>query len=89
MSCPHCLEDAKFMGYRCCERICLFGRVVYERAYHASEHLLDFAKVLHKNEDARQQQTAAWCHQLKHTGGASLLSDIESLGPGRSLAGCA
>lgn len=47
--------------------------------YHASEHLLEFARVLHKDDDERQQQTRVWCHQLKHEGGASLLSQIESL----------
>ena len=46
--------------------------------YHASEHLLEFAKVLHRNDDARQQQTQAWCHTLKHEGGESLLQELEA-----------
>ena len=46
--------------------------------YHASEHLLEFAKVLHRDDEARQQQTQAWCHKLKHEGGQSLLRELEA-----------
>lgn len=46
--------------------------------YHASEHLLEFAKVLHRDDEARQQQTQAWCHTLKHEGIQRLLCELES-----------
>ena len=46
--------------------------------YHASEHLLEFAKVLHRDDEARQQQTQAGCHKLKHEGGQSLLRELEA-----------
>ncbi|MCH8244039.1 MAG: hypothetical protein IH897_15735 [Planctomycetes bacterium] len=46
--------------------------------YHASEHLLEFAKVLHRDDEARQRQTKAWCHTLKHEGGESLLRELEA-----------
>ena len=52
--------------------------------YHASEHLLEFAKVLHRNDDARQQQTRAWCHTLKHAGGERLLQELEALDVSRA-----
>jgi hypothetical protein len=45
--------------------------------YHASEHLLEFAKVLDRNDEVRQRQTRAWCHKLKHEGGESLLRELE------------
>ena len=38
MSCPHCCEDAKFIGYRVCRPTCLFGKIVYERAYYHCRH---------------------------------------------------
>ena len=38
MSCPHCQEDAKFVGYRRCRPTCLFGKIVYERAYYHCRH---------------------------------------------------
>lgn len=47
--------------------------------YHASEHLTEFAKQLIRDEDKRTDQVSAWCHQLKHQGGASLLAELESL----------
>ena len=46
--------------------------------YHASEHLLEFAKVLCRDDEARQQQTQAWCHTLKHEGGQSLLRELKA-----------
>ncbi len=33
MSCPECRSDAKFIGDRSCRPTCLFGEIVYERAY--------------------------------------------------------
>ena len=46
--------------------------------YHASEHLLEFAKVLDRDDESRQQQTKAWCHTLKHEGIEILLCELES-----------
>lgn len=48
--------------------------------YHASEHVANLARALHPaDEEAFQQQTHAWCHQLKHQGGAALLAMFEQL----------
>jgi hypothetical protein len=48
--------------------------------YHASEHVLEFAKGLFAgDEPARQAQVDAWCHKLKQEGGRALLSELESL----------
>jgi hypothetical protein len=48
--------------------------------YHASEHVLEFAKVLLAgDEPARQAQVDAWCHKLKQEGGRALQSELESL----------
>lgn len=47
--------------------------------YHASEHLTEFAKLLHAADDARQEQTKAWCHTLKWKGGEHLLGELEAL----------
>lgn len=48
--------------------------------YHAGEHLCEFAKVLHPhNEGARKKRTDAWCDTLKHSGGETLLAELESL----------
>ena len=47
--------------------------------YHASEHLTEFAKLWIREESQRTEQVSAWCHQLKHEGGASLLSELETL----------
>lgn len=38
MSCPTCGEDAKFVGYRSCQPLCLFGKIVYERPYYHCRH---------------------------------------------------
>jgi hypothetical protein len=48
--------------------------------YHASEHVANLARCLHPlDEEAFLQQTQAWCHQLKHEGGAALLATWERL----------
>lgn len=52
--------------------------------YHASEHVANLARALHPHEDDFQKQNAAWCHQLKHEGGAALLAAWEQL----DLSGC-
>jgi hypothetical protein len=48
--------------------------------YHGSEHVAGLARALHPgDEQAFQRQAEAWCHQLKHEGGASLLATWEQL----------
>lgn len=48
--------------------------------YHASEHVLEFAKVFLADEaEVRQQQVEAWCHTLKHQGGEALLEELQRL----------
>jgi hypothetical protein len=47
--------------------------------WHASEHLLELAKLLHaQDEAARQQLHQQWCHLLKHRGGTALIEHLES-----------
>jgi hypothetical protein len=43
---------------------------------HATEHLTPLAKRLRVGE-AGNELLSAWCHQLKHEGGARLLADLE------------
>jgi hypothetical protein len=47
--------------------------------WHASEHLQEFANLLISDEQQRQTQMEAWCHRLKHQGGAAVLDQLESL----------
>jgi hypothetical protein len=47
--------------------------------YHASEHVLEFAKVWVPNDTDRKRQVDEWCHTLKHEGGAALLRALEAL----------
>ena len=48
--------------------------------YHASEHVANLVRALHPtDEPAFQRQLHAWCHQLKHEGGAALLATLEQL----------
>lgn len=47
--------------------------------WHASEHLQEFANVLLVDEAQRKTQVTAWCHRLKHAGGAAVLAELESL----------
>jgi hypothetical protein len=47
--------------------------------YHAAEHLREFAKVLFPQPESRQSPLDAWCHTLKHQGGAALLAELEGL----------
>jgi len=42
--------------------------------WHASEYLTELGAALYPQEEPRrQQQVAAWCHQLKHEGGLSIV----------------
>lgn len=48
--------------------------------FHASQHVAGLAEALHPLDDAaRQGQIKAWCHQLKHAGGSSLLAEWEAI----------
>jgi hypothetical protein len=48
--------------------------------YHAAAHLNDLAKALHPADEGRAAARAgAWCHTLKHEGGAALLAGLEGL----------
>jgi hypothetical protein len=47
--------------------------------FHAAEHAVEFAKVVHpQDETTRTKQADAWCHTLKHQGGQALLWELES-----------
>jgi hypothetical protein len=45
---------------------------------HATEHLTPLAKLLRPGKPG-EDLLSAWCHQLKHAGGSSLLADLEKL----------
>jgi len=47
--------------------------------FHAAEHLCDWAKVLHPNEDDAKAAGASWCHRLKHEGGTAVLADLRAV----------
>jgi hypothetical protein len=48
--------------------------------YHASEHVAQLAGACHPDDAAAAaEQTARWCHRLKHEGGAALLAEWEQL----------
>lgn len=48
--------------------------------WHAAEYLADLAKTLHPGDDERAQtQTQAWCHTMKHEGGAVIVAELEGL----------
>lgn len=48
--------------------------------WHASEYLTELGQALYADDQAaRQKQVHAWCHQLKHEGGAVMLSVLEQL----------
>jgi hypothetical protein len=48
--------------------------------WHAAEHLTELGLALWPDDEAlRQQRVAAWCHQLKREGGASVLATLEQL----------
>jgi hypothetical protein len=50
--------------------------------WHAAEHLTELGSALFPGDESqRQQRVAAWCHQLKHEGGASMLATLEQLEP--------
>jgi hypothetical protein len=48
--------------------------------WHAAEYLADLAKALHPGtEEQVQVQTQAWCHTMKHEGGAAIVRVLEEL----------
>lgn len=48
--------------------------------YHAAEHLNDLAKAFYAGDEEQAAEAAgAWCHTLKHQGGAALLAVLEAL----------
>jgi hypothetical protein len=48
--------------------------------YHAAEHLSTLAKALYPGDEAAaQERHGQWCHQLKHEGGAALLTTLRAL----------
>ena len=48
--------------------------------YHAAEYLGDLAQALHPGDgEAREAWRAAWCHRLKHEGGAAVLEELRGL----------
>ena len=48
--------------------------------WHASEHLTELGlALLPDNEEQRKQRVGAWCHQLKHEGGAQTLATLETI----------
>jgi hypothetical protein len=48
--------------------------------YHASEHVAELARALHpRDEEAFKKLHGAWCHQMKHEGGAALLTAWQGL----------
>lgn len=46
--------------------------------FHAAEHVHEFSQIAW-GPDQAAAQAATWCHRLKHSGGAALLSDLEAL----------
>jgi hypothetical protein len=47
--------------------------------YHVAEYLNEWAKALHPNEAEAQDVARAWCHRLKHEGGAVVLADLRRI----------
>ena len=47
--------------------------------YHAAEHVHEFAQALHADADAAKEQAKQWCHTLKHSGGETLLQELQEL----------
>jgi len=48
--------------------------------WHVSDHLGDLARTLHpQDEEKAKEQKGAWCHVLKHEGGAALIANLETM----------
>jgi hypothetical protein len=66
-----------------------FGRVeaVVLDFYHAAGHLGEWARARHPDDPAAAGELAgAWCHRLKHEGGAAVRADLAALDVGREPA---
>jgi len=48
--------------------------------WHAAEHLTELGLALYPDDEPqRQERVGAWCHQLKHQGGATMLTTLEAV----------
>jgi hypothetical protein len=48
--------------------------------WHAAEHLTELGLALYPDDEPqRQERVGAWCHQLKHQGGATMLIMLEAV----------
>ena len=48
--------------------------------WHAAEHLTELGLAWYPDDEPqRQERVGAWCHQLKHEGGATMLATLEQL----------
>lgn len=47
--------------------------------WHAAEYLCEWAGALHADEAEAQEAAQAWCHRLKHEGGAVVLSALRRI----------
>jgi hypothetical protein len=48
--------------------------------WHAAEHLTELGLALYPDDEiSRKQRVAAWCHQLKHEGGAAIVRTLSGL----------
>ena len=55
------------------------AEVVILDFYHAAEHLCDWAKALHPDDEgAATRVSREWCHRLKHEGGAAVLEALRA-----------
>jgi len=51
--------------------------------WHAADHLTELGLALHPDDESqRQERVSAWCHQLKHEGGAAMLATLETIAVG-------
>jgi len=52
--------------------------------YHAASYLEELAQALFpKDAERSKAQAEAWCHTMKHQGGAAILRELQGLGPPR------
>jgi hypothetical protein len=47
--------------------------------WHVAEYLSEWAKALHADEAEAQRVAEAWCHRLKHDGGAVVRAELERI----------
>ena len=51
--------------------------------WHAAQHLSEWAKALHPDAAEATRVAGAWCHKLKHEGGAAVLTALRATAVGR------